>query len=104
MFSCLYKIHLKIGGHMLTCENVPTAGFGCTIKFIMSRRYWKIFGATKFKAQSKKRGDSACPCQTSLTGFTARTGQAGSQLACLHWPVLVPGPEQAGFPAVSKLS
>jgi hypothetical protein len=25
-------------------------------------------------------------------------------LACLHWPVLVPGPEQAGFPAVSKLS
>jgi hypothetical protein len=56
------------------------------------------------KRKAKKGGDSACPCQTSLTGFTARTGQAGSQLACLRWPVLVPGPEQAGFPAVSKLS
>jgi hypothetical protein len=57
----------------------------------------------KIQSAKQKRGDSACPCQTSLTGFTARTGQAGSQLACLRWPVLVPGPEQAGFPAVSKL-
>jgi hypothetical protein len=45
---------------MLIPKNVSAWKLCYTIKFLVSRACWKIFGATKFKEQSKKKeGDGA---------------------------------------------
>ena len=63
---------------MLTPKNVSAWKLGYTIKFLISRTCWKIFSATKFKEQSKKKeGDGNSPRYTSQASFTAQTEKAG---------------------------
>lgn len=81
---------------MQKCASMEIGLWCYTIKFILSKAYWKICGATKFKAQSKKKEwDGAHTAQIGQTGFAVLFG----------WPPLCSAPRasfQTGFPAYSE--